>query len=294
MTTTIKIHPAAECVRLMDPDELASLAASIETNGQRDPIIMGRVNGAKTELLVDGRNRLKACEIAGVEPRFETIEFEDDEAIKAFIADKSEHRNISRAQKAMRLALLWPEPEKGGKGKRSKILEGLDGNRKGWQDRLSQCRSVWRFSRELALAVRDGTAKLDEALVKVKAAREALNSQESKITKLRDEAPDLADLVDEDRMALNEAAAALEARKREEEEKEKNRRETTLRIAEDAYRNLIPWGNDEFVADIRALMADPEFRSALIKRVRVDPQFLPNIKRGGTALFNLLSSLTEK
>ena len=44
--TEIKIHPAAECVRLTAPMSSASLAASIDAHGQRDPIILGRVNGA--------------------------------------------------------------------------------------------------------------------------------------------------------------------------------------------------------------------------------------------------------
>jgi ParB-like nuclease domain len=250
----VQIHPAAECVRLMDAEELASLAASIEAHGQRDPIILGRVNGAASEALIDGRNRLKACEIAGVEPRFEVLQFEDDEAVKAFVADKSEHRNLTKAQQAMRVALLWPEPEKGGRGKRSRIQECLDESRKTFQNRMSQARQILAYSRETALAVRDGNKRLDEALVEVKAAREALQSQEGKLAQLRNDAPDLADLVDEDRMPLSEASAALEQRQREAEEKEKNRREVSLRITEGAYRNLISWGNSEFVADMRALV----------------------------------------
>ena len=169
------IHPAAECVRLMDADELASLAASIKAHGQRDPINLGRVNGAASEVLIDGRNRLRACEIAGVEPRFQTIEFNDDEAVKAFIADKSEHRNISKGQKAMQIALLWPQPEKGGRGKKSKNHKETLGFS---SMRLSQARAVLAHSRELALAVRDGTTKLDEALKEVKAAREVIDPQD--------------------------------------------------------------------------------------------------------------------
>jgi hypothetical protein len=144
------IHPAAECVRLMDADELASLAASIKAHGQRDPIILGRVNGAASEVLIDGRNRLRACEIAGVEPRFQTIEFNDDEAVKAFIADKSEHRNISKGQKAMQIALLWPQPEKGGRGKKSKNHKETLGKpytrrseRQGKCGSRTRCRAVW-------------------------------------------------------------------------------------------------------------------------------------------------------
>lgn len=123
--TEVKAHPAAECVRLMDADELASLVASIKENGQRDAIVLGRVNGAETAVLVDGRNRLRACEIAGVEPRFETIEFADDDAVKAYVADKSEHRNLSKGQAAMRLALLYPQPEKLRRKGKSRVFQKL-------------------------------------------------------------------------------------------------------------------------------------------------------------------------
>jgi hypothetical protein len=287
---SVKIHPAAEAYRLMTEEELASLAADMAVNGQRDPIVLGRVNGVASEALVDGRNRLRACEIAGIEPRFETIQFENDEEIKAFVKSRGERRNISKGEQAMALAWLYPEPEKGGRGKKGKASE-TDGFS---STRLKQARAVYRYSLELAERVRDGVVKLDEALKQVEDSRKELQSAETQIGQLRGEASDLADLVDEERMTLAEAYAAFEQRKREKQEKENNRRETVLRIAEGAYRNLISWGNDEFVADIHSLVAEPDFRRALIERVRIDPQFLPNLKRGGVALFDLLSSLVEK
>ncbi len=73
---------------------------------------------------------------------------------------------MSKAQQAMRIALLYPEPEKGGRGKKGKASE-TDGFS---QSRLKAARSVLAYSRELALAVRDGGKKLDEALAEVKAA----------------------------------------------------------------------------------------------------------------------------
>jgi hypothetical protein len=100
---------------------------------------------------------VKACEPHDREPRFEVMQFEDDEAVKAFVADKSEHRNLTKGQQAMRLALLYPEPEKGGRGNKGKALETSGFSRQ----RLGQARSVLAFSRELALAVRDGSKKLD-------------------------------------------------------------------------------------------------------------------------------------
>src|SRR5258708_32597961 len=69
------------------------------------------------------KEAVKACEPHDREPRFEVMQFEDDEAVKAFVADKSEHRNLTKAQQAMRLALLYPEPDKGGRGKDGKASE---------------------------------------------------------------------------------------------------------------------------------------------------------------------------
>jgi hypothetical protein len=287
---TVKIHPAAEAYRLMTDEELASLAADMAANGQRD--IIGRVNGAVSEALVDGRNRLRACEIAGIEPRFETIQFENDEEIKAFVKSRGERRNISKGEQAMAVAWLYPETSPGKRTKGSATT--LSETNKVSTTRLSQARTVYHYSRELAAKVRDGIVKLDKALEQVDAARKELESTEVKLVRLRAEAPDLADQVDEERLTLTEAYAAFEQRKHDEEEKEKNRRETTVRITEDAYRNLISFGNDEFIADTMVLIGDPEFRRTLIARVRIDPQFLPHIKRGGPALLKLLSLLMEE
>src|SRR6266481_5023290 len=75
MAADILIHPATECFRLMNEEELAALAADISENGQTDPIIVGQVNSSGDEFVVDGRNRLKACKIAGVEPKLERRQF---------------------------------------------------------------------------------------------------------------------------------------------------------------------------------------------------------------------------
>ena len=67
--TSYQVHPAAECVRMMTDEELSALAADMAENGQRDLITLGRVNGHVATWLVDGRNRLKACELAKIEPQ---------------------------------------------------------------------------------------------------------------------------------------------------------------------------------------------------------------------------------
>lgn len=58
------VHEVCEFYPLIEGDALAKLALDIKTNGLLNPIV--RHEGQ----LVDGRNRLLACRMAGVEPRF--------------------------------------------------------------------------------------------------------------------------------------------------------------------------------------------------------------------------------
>lgn len=64
----MEAHPAANIFPMMDDVRLQELADDIRDNGLRVPIqvLDGKV--------IDGRNRLKACEIAEVQPRFEHID----------------------------------------------------------------------------------------------------------------------------------------------------------------------------------------------------------------------------
>jgi hypothetical protein len=208
----LTVHPAAEAYRLMTDEELAALAADIGEHGQHDPIIVGRVEGSKEQhQIVDGRNRAKACGIAGVVPKFETREFKSEEAIRAFVKSRSERRDISKGQRAMGHALLYPEGRQGGSRKRGASSETELGFSK---VRLSQARTVLAYSRELALKVRDGPETLDAALATVATERQKLDTNENKIARLQKAAPDLAELVIEERMAVDDAIAAVNERER--------------------------------------------------------------------------------
>ena len=69
-------------------------------------------------------------------------------------------RNLTKGQQAMALAMIYPDPEKGGRGKNSKLKLPFS------LMRLSQARSVLRSSRSLAEAVLKGTLPLNEAVEK--------------------------------------------------------------------------------------------------------------------------------
>jgi ParB-like nuclease domain len=107
------VHPIAELFPMMTDDELADLAADIKANGLIHPIVVD-----KDGLLIDGRNRARACEIAGIEPA--TVVFEGDDPRAYIIASNIARRHMSKGQQAMAVAMVYPEPEKTTHGKKSK------------------------------------------------------------------------------------------------------------------------------------------------------------------------------
>ena len=134
---------------MLDADELAELVDAIAANGLRDPITIGRIG--RERWIVDGRNRLKACEIAGVAPAYEEIEFADEDALREFVLDRNERRNITAGQKAMAQAILFPDASK----LRRKGSGSFPGKEQVSESFLSKARTVLRHTPELGPKVRD-------------------------------------------------------------------------------------------------------------------------------------------
>lgn len=63
----LNFHPAANIFPLFDDSRLTELAEDIKAFGQREPIKV--YDG----LILDGRNRYRACELLGIEPVFEEL-----------------------------------------------------------------------------------------------------------------------------------------------------------------------------------------------------------------------------
>jgi site-specific DNA-methyltransferase (adenine-specific) len=60
--TELKNHPAADAWPMMDQDRYEDLALDIDINGQQDPITLCE------GMILDGRNRYRACIALGIEP----------------------------------------------------------------------------------------------------------------------------------------------------------------------------------------------------------------------------------
>jgi hypothetical protein len=105
----IPVHPLAASFPMLEGEELDALVEDIRTNGLLHPIVRYQPTGE----LLDGRNRLKACELAGVEPRFTTTEQDPLDYIRSANITR---RNLTKSQWAAYYA-EFEEVSKGGRGK---------------------------------------------------------------------------------------------------------------------------------------------------------------------------------
>lgn len=86
-----EVHPFADDFPLMEGEEFADLVQDVKKNGLREPILL--THDGRT--LVDGRNRYRACEAAGVDPVFERL---GSHYTEPMILDLIASKNLARRQ----------------------------------------------------------------------------------------------------------------------------------------------------------------------------------------------------
>jgi ParB-like chromosome segregation protein Spo0J len=136
--TALEFHPLANIFPLVEGAEFDELVADIREHGLREPVVLfeGKV--------LDGRNRYRACEGAGVEPTF-TV-YTGDDPVSYVISLNLRRRHLSESQRAMvaaRLATL-----KRGDNQHSPIGETS-------QAKAAELLNVGKRSVERAAEVRD-------------------------------------------------------------------------------------------------------------------------------------------
>lgn len=93
----METHELANLFPLLGDDQLNRLASDIKTKGQQFAIVLDQ-HGR----LVDGRNRLAACKLAGVEPLTVTRHFASDLEVLDFIVSANDiRRHLNETQRGM-------------------------------------------------------------------------------------------------------------------------------------------------------------------------------------------------
>jgi hypothetical protein len=110
----IAVHPYAARFPMLPADELQALADDIAQNGQLHPILLWINPDTGEEQLIDGRNRLAACELAGVAPKTEHYE---GNPYALIVSANTQRRNLNAGQVAMARAIALIEQGKRKDGK---------------------------------------------------------------------------------------------------------------------------------------------------------------------------------
>lgn len=172
MTTSApKVHPIAQLFPPLSEAELAELTADIKQHGLQQAIVM------QGGILLDGRNRLQGCKLAGVEPRF--TEYQGDNPAAFIVSANIRRRHLNESQRSM-------------------VAAGLANMGHGGDRRSDQAANLPLVSQADAASLLNVSAR---------------SVRDAKLIKT--EAPDLADKVLAGEITLNRAKKEYKARKAE-------------------------------------------------------------------------------
>lgn len=156
----LEYHEYANLFPMMPDDDLMRLAEDIKEQGLSDPIIT--LDG----MILDGRNRYKACGINGITPRFE--EYTGSDPLGYVVSHNLHRRHLSESQRAV-VAAKWAGLKHGGDRKSDGIKSPIGD--------LKPTATATRDEASKLLNV--GTSSIDRAKKVIKEAPELVEKIES-------------------------------------------------------------------------------------------------------------------
>jgi ParB-like chromosome segregation protein Spo0J len=213
----LKVHPVAAAFPMLEEAELADLAASIKAEGLHDPIVRDTEG-----TLLDGRNRLAACELAGIEPRHTT--YRGDDPVTLIMSLNTRRRMLSQGQRAIIVAKVRSETEH--PIRQDAALFGVS------TARISTATTVLEYGADLAEQVIYGTLGLDAAYAIARQRKAEAQALQTQLDELHAEAPDLAEQVTQGDLTLPQALAEQQHQREQAHRRERVEAIDTLRTSE--------------------------------------------------------------
>ncbi|WP_370666688.1 ParB N-terminal domain-containing protein [Streptomyces sp. IBSBF 2507] len=190
---------------MLDEDELQALADDIRDLGQLQPIVLD-----SSGRILDGRNRLRACELAEVTPEYVTYSGDDPSAYTLSV--NLRRRSLSKGQAAMIAAKACSVSERDPRSETERSARSVSEQAGVSLGRIGQANIVLRYTPDLVDSVIAGAVGIDEAYQTAREKKAQADSAEAQLARLRNEDPALADRVVEGELTLQGAWAERKAR----------------------------------------------------------------------------------
>jgi hypothetical protein len=194
----IPVHPVADLFPLLPDDELLDLAGDISKRGLLQAIVLD-----KKGRVLDGRNRYRACQRAGVKPEFVTYDGDDPDgyALSVNIA----RRHLTKGQQAMIAARAMALSQNG-------TMRSVARSVGVGKSRVGEAAIILAHAPDLADAVVSGATPLNEAYKTAQDRKSAADNTDGEMAALRARFPDLAEMVTNQRLTLVGALAEMRQR----------------------------------------------------------------------------------
>lgn len=178
-----KAHPYAEIFPFASEVDFATLSNDIKANGLLEPIVL------LDDMVLDGRNRYKACVAVGVDPRF--VKYEGDDPLAFVISKNLARRHLDESQRSMVAARMADMQE--GRPPNTAPIGAVSQSESAKKMNVSR-RTVQRAKKVLNTDDKDLIAAVDSGRISVSVAAKIAEIEDPEIRKqiINDPRPDQA------------------------------------------------------------------------------------------------------